>query len=182
MFPPFHYRGLKQPKRPSRRRKVRCNEQRPRCSHCERLNLQCIWRPLPNGVQFQRPLPTTFNVTTNQPGSGLSSETTPTTSTAASVQNPRVSPIDGSFNDLFNYASFMWDPQWQSDIVPRWREPGYAELPRYGQRQGVVSLYLLELRYIWKLYRIFTCVISPINTFPGRPKDREINVIFSSRK
>ena len=29
-----------------RRRKVRCNEQRPRCSHCERLNLQCTWRPI----------------------------------------------------------------------------------------------------------------------------------------
>ncbi|KAK0310066.1 hypothetical protein LTR01_004265 [Friedmanniomyces endolithicus] len=26
------------------RRKVRCNEERPRCSHCERLNLQCTWR------------------------------------------------------------------------------------------------------------------------------------------
>ncbi|KAI7026626.1 hypothetical protein KC355_g604 [Hortaea werneckii] len=29
-----------------RRRKVRCNEQRPRCGHCERLNLQCLWRPV----------------------------------------------------------------------------------------------------------------------------------------
>lgn len=31
-----------------RRRKVRCNERRPRCSHCERLNLDCTWnRPPP---------------------------------------------------------------------------------------------------------------------------------------
>lgn len=30
-----------------RRRKVRCNEQRPRCSHCERLNLDCTWNRVP---------------------------------------------------------------------------------------------------------------------------------------
>lgn len=30
-----------------RRRKVRCNEQKPRCSHCERLNLDCTWNRLP---------------------------------------------------------------------------------------------------------------------------------------
>lgn len=30
-----------------RRRKVRCNEKRPRCGHCERLNLECTWnRPV----------------------------------------------------------------------------------------------------------------------------------------
>jgi hypothetical protein len=30
-----------------RRRKVRCNERRPRCGHCERLNLDCTWnRPI----------------------------------------------------------------------------------------------------------------------------------------
>lgn len=26
-----------------KKRKVRCNEQKPRCSHCERLNLECNW-------------------------------------------------------------------------------------------------------------------------------------------
>lgn len=26
-----------------RRRKVKCNEQHPRCSHCERLNMECVW-------------------------------------------------------------------------------------------------------------------------------------------
>ncbi|KAF2113148.1 fungal-specific transcription factor domain-containing protein [Lophiotrema nucula] len=32
-----------------RRRKVRCNERRPRCGHCERLNLDCTWnRPPPS--------------------------------------------------------------------------------------------------------------------------------------
>ncbi|KAI4928659.1 hypothetical protein J4E85_005277 [Alternaria conjuncta] len=30
-----------------RRRKVRCNEQRPRCGHCERLNLDCTWNRTP---------------------------------------------------------------------------------------------------------------------------------------
>ncbi|KAL6354877.1 hypothetical protein LRP88_12235 [Fusarium phalaenopsidis] len=28
-----------------KRRKVKCDEQRPRCSHCERLNFECKWRP-----------------------------------------------------------------------------------------------------------------------------------------
>ncbi|KAH8726228.1 fungal-specific transcription factor domain-containing protein [Phaeosphaeriaceae sp. PMI808] len=32
-----------------RRRKVRCNERRPRCAHCERLNLDCTWNRLPTG-------------------------------------------------------------------------------------------------------------------------------------
>ncbi|KAL2864286.1 Zn(II)2Cys6 transcription factor [Aspergillus lucknowensis] len=27
-----------------KRRKVRCNEERPRCYHCHRLNLECLWR------------------------------------------------------------------------------------------------------------------------------------------
>ncbi|CAK7211154.1 hypothetical protein SEUCBS140593_001072 [Sporothrix eucalyptigena] len=29
-----------------KRRKVKCDEQRPRCSHCERLNMECKWRPM----------------------------------------------------------------------------------------------------------------------------------------
>ncbi|CAK7225109.1 hypothetical protein SBRCBS47491_005780 [Sporothrix bragantina] len=29
-----------------KRRKVKCDEQRPRCSHCERLNMECKWRPI----------------------------------------------------------------------------------------------------------------------------------------
>lgn len=27
-----------------KRRKVRCNEQKPRCYHCHRLNLECVWK------------------------------------------------------------------------------------------------------------------------------------------
>jgi len=27
-----------------KRRKVRCDEQRPRCYHCNRLNLECVWK------------------------------------------------------------------------------------------------------------------------------------------
>ncbi|KAJ5170008.1 Protein of unknown function DUF3468 [Penicillium coprophilum] len=29
-----------------KRRKVRCNERRPRCYHCQRLNLECDWKPI----------------------------------------------------------------------------------------------------------------------------------------
>ncbi|CAG7957360.1 unnamed protein product [Penicillium nalgiovense] len=37
-----------------KRRKVRCNERRPRCYHCQRLNLECDWKV--NEPQRQPPL------------------------------------------------------------------------------------------------------------------------------
>lgn len=36
-----------------KRRKVRCNERKPLCYHCQRLNLECVW----NGADSQRSLP-----------------------------------------------------------------------------------------------------------------------------
>src|SRR4051812_25231946 len=45
-----------------RRRKVRCNEKRPRCAHCERLNLDCTWNRVPmsrnNTASSQPQVPT----------------------------------------------------------------------------------------------------------------------------
>lgn len=37
-----------------KRRKVRCNELRPRCYHCQRLNLDCVWKD--TGLHRQGPL------------------------------------------------------------------------------------------------------------------------------
>lgn len=36
-----------------KRRKVRCNEERPQCGHCQRLSLQCVWKD----SMSQRPSP-----------------------------------------------------------------------------------------------------------------------------
>lgn len=45
-----------------KRRKVRCNEHKPRCNHCERLDLPCAWkdntsqrRLPPSNAEFHRP-------------------------------------------------------------------------------------------------------------------------------
>lgn len=37
-----------------KRRKVRCNEQRPQCFHCQRLSLECEWK---DGASQQQPSP-----------------------------------------------------------------------------------------------------------------------------
>jgi hypothetical protein len=70
-----------------RTRKVRCDEIRPRCSHCERLNLECKWKTS-TGKSDARP--------------GIS----PTTDGfIGGVFQPRLDALD----QLFDYASFMWD-------------------------------------------------------------------------
>ncbi|SPN96480.1 uncharacterized protein DNG_00008 [Cephalotrichum gorgonifer] len=39
-----------------KRRKVRCNEERPHCYHCQRLNLECVWK---NAGTVERTSPST---------------------------------------------------------------------------------------------------------------------------
>lgn len=73
-----------------RRRKVRCNEKRPRCSHCERLNLECKWKP--SAAHTRRDATATAR--------NLAPDGSPGSQTQQ--QQPPV-------NELFNYASFMWD-------------------------------------------------------------------------
>ncbi|KAH8764599.1 fungal-specific transcription factor domain-containing protein [Hyaloscypha finlandica] len=118
-----------------RRRKVRCNEQRPRCSHCERLNLQCNWRPSTSSSQTPR----------------QSSESTishhevgPDTNTGGSsplgggnsplLQESRQTIVDGPFNDTFDYASFMWE----NDINFQQPQP-FLDSPDLNGSQGAVT-------------------------------------------
>lgn len=126
-----------------RRRKVRCDEQRPRCSHCERLNLQCKWRPAydstgststqwrfigvgastgangsgegdgsaGSGTTLQVATPDESSVSQGQmmPATHTVSEDAPVSGCIDSppphlwLQNP------GAVDQLFDYASFMWD-------------------------------------------------------------------------
>lgn len=110
-------------KEKTRRRKVRCDEQRPRCSHCERLNLECRWRPappMPPSVQQRRPSNHQANSSAASKGQSPTAIVHPIFQ-AAPVSN--TSPGDvvstpgdqqwlqnpGAVDQLFDYASFMWD-------------------------------------------------------------------------
>ncbi|KAI0888934.1 fungal-specific transcription factor domain-containing protein [Annulohypoxylon maeteangense] len=105
-----------------RRRKVRCNEIRPICGHCSRLNLECRWRPSnstlltnsPGGTLLANRVRSDGN--TNSGGSSRTLEIPP---------QPSSSSAQESFDDVFNYASFMWDgpeiwkpPSWGNQDVP----------------------------------------------------------------
>jgi len=61
------------------------------------------------------------------------------------LQDPRYSSVDGSFNDAFNYASFMWDHDLQNSMMQptRWRELGFSDIDVFAQRPGMVSWILL---------------------------------------
>jgi hypothetical protein len=116
-----------------RRRKVRCNEQKPRCSHCERLNLQCNWKPSANLSQqprqsSQRTLSQNEAETTVR-GSLVDGE--------SSFMQPesRQDIVDSSFNDTFDYASFMWENELQSGSMQpaRWRDLGFSDMEFLGE-------------------------------------------------
>lgn len=103
---------------------MRCDEQRPRCSHCERLNLECRWRPappMPPSVQ-RRPSANSANTTGNA-NKGQSPTAIIHPIFQAAPVNSNTSPGDvvstpgdqqwlqnpGAVDQLFDYASFMWD-------------------------------------------------------------------------
>lgn len=123
-----------------RRRKVRCDEQRPRCSHCERLNLQCKWRPAYTATDSNTQWrfvgvgmgvgvgddnqDATHALPLATPGSSSSATqssqhqllTHPLLSDEMSrhvgANNPSAQlwfQNPGAVDQLFDYASFMWD-------------------------------------------------------------------------
>ncbi|KAH8894570.1 hypothetical protein GQ53DRAFT_643366 [Thozetella sp. PMI_491] len=80
-----------------KRRKVKCDEQRPRCSHCERLNMECKWRPASTfGAQMRA------NGASDQATMRSPPMTDPSPSAAAFQSLNAVTQV-------FDYASFMWD-------------------------------------------------------------------------
>ncbi|KAM6486211.1 hypothetical protein HDV62DRAFT_378358 [Trichoderma sp. SZMC 28011] len=95
----------------SRRRKVKCDEQRPRCSHCERLNLECKWRPhhAPALSKQRQDTNGESGTSNNQLTLSPSTDRSPTTSGLRTLQ---------AMDEVFDYASFMWDPGsslWQQE-------------------------------------------------------------------
>lgn len=96
-----------------RRRKVRCDEQRPDCGHCSRLQLDCSWQqdPAPRPELRTRKARQRLQQRQNEQ-SESAMEMTKTASPAAesAVQMQDSLPEDDpAFNRIFNYASFMWD-------------------------------------------------------------------------
>ncbi|KAH0490194.1 hypothetical protein TgHK011_001674 [Trichoderma gracile] len=95
-----------------KRRKVKCDEQRPRCSHCERLNLECKWRPLhAAALAKQRQDVNGEGVASlsHQPEFSPSTNPSPTATGLRTLQ---------AMDEVFDYASFMWDPGsnlWQQE-------------------------------------------------------------------
>ncbi|KAK6207838.1 C6 finger domain protein [Colletotrichum tabaci] len=100
-----------------RRRKVKCDESRPRCSHCERLNLECKWRPQSSITAAHSMLAAAGPSGPGHSPAVPSHATDASVSPAASVFQP-MQAVD----EIFDYASFMWDAgdAWQQ-VNP---EPG----------------------------------------------------------
>jgi hypothetical protein len=104
-----------------RRRKVRCTEQRPRCGACERLNLQCVWRPVPRGNERNDGRPT-----------DSSHERLPAPEITLPIQQAEPLPfveedINGwDFNDLIWQDTLTLSPpeDWLSGVQPDSVEPG----------------------------------------------------------
>ncbi|KAH8646850.1 fungal-specific transcription factor domain-containing protein [Xylariales sp. PMI_506] len=109
-----------------RRRKVRCNEQRPRCSHCERLNLECRWRPLGSAAEHlkKKSAASAAAAAAAATASASASSTPAALNTVvdgiegASPMRPSPRSIRSSssttyqphqVDQFFDYASFMWD-------------------------------------------------------------------------
>ncbi|KAI0123995.1 hypothetical protein BJ170DRAFT_598322 [Xylariales sp. AK1849] len=86
-----------------KRRKVKCDEQRPWCSHCERLNLECKWHS-----QTSRRRSTATNSSERNPVTGTGTPISTTPGTGISPNATLIQPHH-AVNQIFDYASFMWE-------------------------------------------------------------------------
>lgn len=104
-----------------KRRKVRCNEQRPQCCHCQRLNLDCVWKDI---TQRQSP--------SKNAAMGSSPESN---ETAFQVDGPSPSGA------LFDFAQSVMDPPedfslFQDIYLP---DLGDFTVPGHGMHERVLS-------------------------------------------
>ncbi|KAF5007869.1 hypothetical protein FDECE_5784 [Fusarium decemcellulare] len=101
-------------------RKVRCDEQHPRCSRCERLNLECRWRPRtaattrwkiilgPEPGRTARLMDADAAVSSTPAQAPQPDATSVGSTDSPGIENP------GVIDQMFDYASFMWDT---SDVI-----------------------------------------------------------------
>lgn len=93
-----------------KRRKVKCDEQRPRCSHCERLNFECRWQISTGGNERRRNTRGDDSNSHSNSNSNTNILRTPVPETEPPSQGPSFqTPPFHAVNQLFDYASFMWD-------------------------------------------------------------------------
>ncbi|KFZ14786.1 hypothetical protein V502_05896 [Pseudogymnoascus sp. VKM F-4520 (FW-2644)] len=121
-----------------RRRRVRCNEQKPRCSHCERLNLECLWRPI---------APISANHRQHTPQGGTDQRTWVCSDGGQSTGTPSTfirnnnnfATVNSDFNDTFSYANFMWDHELQRSMVQdgSWHDFGISSAG--GVTEGIMA-------------------------------------------
>ena len=96
-----------------RRRRVRCNQQHPKCGHCLRLQLDCAWST--EGSISKASGEPSHVVSDSIASSSLSPSTTPVPETAEqqpAVPLPTSPSLPGNNQgpaDFFDYASFLWD-------------------------------------------------------------------------
>jgi hypothetical protein len=103
-----------------RKRKVRCNERRPRCAHCERLNLDCTW----NRSLIAR------NNTAQASSSWLN--TSLQTPSHHQVFNPNLLPLDGfgmGSNAFYDFTTPLGISTWDEAMLldPNSSDPSTTE-------------------------------------------------------
>jgi hypothetical protein len=122
-----------------KRRKVRCNEQRPRCSHCERLDLQCTWKPnttLGLAARSRRTASQGAVSSDAQHRSSVDAESSAAVTSQANLNESAWSLAAGhesvaaptssattqqhhGVDNFFDYAGFMWDnAEWWQQFQP----------------------------------------------------------------
>jgi hypothetical protein len=86
---------------------VRCNERRPRCAHCERLNLDCTWNR-----------PSTSRSNTGQTSTSIVNSATPINQHQG--LNPNLLPLDGfsmGGNPFFDFSGPLGIGTWDEAML-----------------------------------------------------------------
>lgn len=115
-----------------KRRKVRCNEQRPRCSHCERLNLECNWPLTHHKVNHQASI-------SRNPSNGISQqqqESCPHEISANAFEGFDFANLlsEDPTNSVF--ANYIWpdEPHTFAPAGSSTRDSGSVVLPQWQQQ------------------------------------------------
>jgi hypothetical protein len=79
-------------------------------------------------------------------GTGTGTGNGPNDSPITMMNASRQIALDGTFNDLFDYASFMWDNEPQNGMIAptRWRDLGFhdMDMDSLNQRDDMVSFWV----------------------------------------
>jgi hypothetical protein len=92
---------------------VRCDEIRPLCGHCQRLRLDCRWNDRrtksASAWDFDEANEASNNAAPSESEGRDGSIGTCTEHPSRDIAAPPQTMIDLDLNEVFDYASFMWD-------------------------------------------------------------------------